>query len=335
MIELRQPGDGVCVCLQTPFQKEFIKDGRKYLCGELDLQNFRDQSSEDTSRPCKIVFRWEATDGLASVIEISENEDFSKIFLSGKGKNLFEAYNFEIGRKYFWRVRNAKEESGVFSFSTEDAAPRFLYFDGTTNVRDLGGYITEDGNRIKQGLLYRGAELDMHDGLLTLDGKYTMHDVLGIRTDLDLRGEAIGFANESPVGEDVKYVQVALRAYEDYIKEGNFENVARIFDLLSDRENYPLYFHCWGGADRTGCLAFTIEAILGLAEERLMQDFELTCLSKFGNVKNRNDEDFAAMVNTLYTYGNTWRERMTEFLIKCGVSMKKIDRVREILLEKP
>lgn len=334
MIELHNPKNGVCISLQTSMQKDFINNGRRYLTGELDLYSFRFQTANynDPSRPAKIIFEWSAKDALSSTIEISKKSDFSDVFMSAVGCNRFEAYNFESGTTYYWRVRNPREESEVFSFRTEDVLPRFLYIDGTTNVRDIGGYITEDGKRIKQGLLFRGAELDMHSHI-TEYGKRTMRDILGVKTDMDLRGEAVGFTNESPIGDDVNLVQLRMRAYETYVKEENYENMAKVFDILADETNYPVYFHCWGGADRTGCLAFTVEAILGLDEENLMKNFELTCLSHLGNVKNRDDEDFAAMVKTLKEKGGTWRERMTGFLIECGVPAENIEKVRKIMLE--
>ncbi len=335
MIELKCPVNGAHISLQTSIQKEFIRDGRKYLTGELDFDSFRWQFGEytDKSRPVPISFRWEAKDALSSTLEISKTADFSDIFMSVVARNRFDCYNFEIGTTYYWRVRNPREESEVFSFSTEDAAPRFMFIDGTTNVRDIGGYVTEDGRRIKQGLVFRGAELDMHQ-ILTENGRKTMHDVLGIKTDLDLRGEAVDFTEKSPIGDDVKFVQVPLCAYEEYIQEQNFEALKKIFTLLADKNSYPLYFHCWGGADRTGCLAFTIEAICGVDEETLMKDFEFTCLSGMGNVKNRDEENFAAMVKTLRTYGKTWKEIMTKFLLESGVPAENIEKIREIMLEK-
>ena len=334
MIELKLPKNNVCISLQTSQQKEFIADGRKYLTGELDLQSFRFQTTNynDPSRPARIIFEWAAEHGLSSTVEISKTADFSEIFMTGVGCNRFECYNLESGAVYYWRVRNPKEETEVFSFRTLDVSPRFLYFDGTTNVRDIGGFVTEEGNRIKQGLLIRGAELDMHT-VLTENGKKMMKDVFGIKTDIDLRGEAIGFTLSSPIGNDVNLVQVPMRAYDEFVKEDNFSNLVKVFDVLSDEKNYPVYFHCWGGADRTGCIAFAVEAILGLKEEQLMQNFELTCLSNMGNVKNRDDEEFVSMVETLSGYGKTWKERMTNFLVESGVSLCQIEKIRKILLE--
>ncbi len=334
MIELKNPINGACVSLMTSVQKEFIRDGRRYITGELDLQSFRWQYHDlfDASKPSRVSFRWESTDAFSSTIEISKTVDFSDIFLSATARNQYDGYNFEIGTTYYWRVRNPREESDVFSFKTEDIAPRFMNFDGTTNARDLGGCITIDGKRIKQGFIYRGAELDMHQ-VLTDAGRSTMHNVLGIRTDIDMRGEAVGFCNESPIGKDVRFAQIPLCAYKEYIQEENFKALDRIFTLLADKENYPIFFHCWGGADRTGCLAFTIGAILGLEEELLMRDFELTTLSSDGNTKSRDDEEFSSMINSLKGYGENWKERMTNFLIEAGVSFEKIEKIREIMLE--
>ncbi len=335
MIELKKPCNGVCISLQTSIQKEFIREGRKYLTGELDLDSFRWQFGEycDKSRPVPVSFRWEAKDALTSTLEISKSEDFFEIFISEIGRNKCDVYNLEIGTTYYWRVKNPREESEVFTFSTEDAAPRFMYFDGTSNVRDIGGFVTEDGCRIKQGLMYRGAELDMHMNLSDA-GRKTMHDLLGIKCDIDLRGEAVGFSAKSVIGDDLNFVQVRLCAYEEYIKEENREQLKTVFDALADRNNYPLYFHCWGGADRTGCIAFTIEAILGLDEENLMKNFELTTLSGLGNVKNRDEKEFTSMINTLKGYGKNWKERMTKFLVEFGISKEKIEKIREIMLEK-
>ena len=335
MIELKQPRSGACICLQTSMQKDFIANGRKYLTGELDLYSFRRQSVvfNDPSVPAKITFVWEQKDGFLSRLEVSKTPDFAKIFLSAEARNSFEAYNFEIGTTYYWRVTNPKEESEVFSFTTVDAAPRFLYVSGTTcNIRDIGGYVTEDGRRIKQGMLLRGAELDMR---LQIDevGRKILHDTLGVRTDIDLRDEAIGYTFSSPIGEDVAFVQMPMRAYTEYISPENFENLKTVFAVLTDPNSYPAYFHCWGGADRTGCLAFTLEALLGLEEAKLMQDFELTCLSGWENIRKRDDENFAAMVAELRKMGSTWRERVTNFLVGCGVPAAQLEAFREIMLE--
>ena len=41
------------------------------------------------------------------------------------------------------------------------------------------------------------------------------------------------------------------------------------------------------------------------------------------------------MVKTLRGYGKNWRDIMTNFLVEAGVSKENVEKVREIMLEKP
>ena len=67
-----------------------------------------------------------------------------------------------------------------------------MKIDGIYNVRDLGGYVTESGERTLQGLFFRGGALSddtshAYNHNLTANGAAYMRDVLGIKTDFDLR----------------------------------------------------------------------------------------------------------------------------------------------------
>ena len=57
--------------------------------------------------------------------------------------------------------------------------------DGVSNTRDIGGYQTVYGY-VKEGLVYRSAKLEA----ITDKGLETLKNKLGVKTDLDLRGEA-------------------------------------------------------------------------------------------------------------------------------------------------
>ena len=52
------------------------------------------------------------------------------------------------------------------------------------------------------------------------------------------------------------------------------------------KEDKVVYFHCHGGSDRTGTLAFLIEGLLGVSEEDLSKDYEVTYYS--GSNRKRN-----------------------------------------------
>jgi hypothetical protein len=54
------------------------------------------------------------------------------------------------------------------------------------------------------------------------------------------------------------------------------ERVKNMFLAFGDAENRHCYFHCWGGADRTGTIGFMLGGLLGMSYTDLIIAFELT-----------------------------------------------------------
>ena len=68
--------------------------------------------------------------------------------------------NLELGRTYRWRVRQfGTGDSAEASFTTEDEPPRLLRAGGVSNFRDLGGWRTADGRRVRENMILRSAGL--------------------------------------------------------------------------------------------------------------------------------------------------------------------------------
>ncbi len=327
MITLLQPTDGAQVSLQTAAQIAFAENSRDYAAPDFDWRNLTQTSDPDCSIPAPVVFAWQANG--EAVLQISRTEDFDAVVRTAAAQDGTDVYNLEIGRTYYWRVLCGGETSEVRRFQTQDRAPRWINIDGTTNVRDVGGWKTLDGKRIRQGLLYRGSEMDIHKEI-TEDGIRELRDYLGIKTDLDLRGEVVGKRFDSPLGESVAFRLVPIGAYDEYFKETAPYPV--IFGLLADRSSYPIYLHCWGGADRTGSLVCMIEALCGVSEADQDMDYELTSLSVWGK-RSRQGEGWQMFTDELKTLGETRREQARAFLRRAGVSDETMDRIVEILTE--
>lgn len=302
---------------------------------------------------------------------VSENQDFSghtKQFATDKTS--VKAMNLFANTEYYWKVvTDDGEESEVKSFTTGDY-PRWITarsLDGIEdgrgiyNVRDMGGYMTESGKRVKQGLVYRGGEITTmsgngHYNTMTEYSKfifrYEMNMVGGV--ELDLRGasdisdgyKANGFAEDG----DIEYVQYAIKSYEQTFTQTR-SYVAPIFEVLKNANNKPVYYHCFGGADRTGTIGFLLNGLLGVSYEDLVIDFELTSYSSINNEHIRNHLDghqhqydrWPALINQLKTDttgGYAWdgnkllKENIENFLIKaCSVPQNTIDTIRDIMLE--
>ena len=63
---------------------------------------------------------------------------------------------FVPGVRYFWRVEDSRtgEYSVTDSFAVKDRPIRYISTEGGDNIRDLGGWLTESGKRVRYGVLY-------------------------------------------------------------------------------------------------------------------------------------------------------------------------------------
>ena len=241
------------------------------------------------------------------------------------------------GTEYFWYVEAQFDEKTVKSdinkFRTL-MAPKTVKIDGVSNVRDLGGYVTEEGKHIKYGVVYRGADLTH----ITDEGIKKAVDVLGIRTELDLRNK---YENGvSPLGENIKYVSVSAPYYGyvawDKYKEALLEEI-RVF---ADPDNYPIYFHCALGRDRTGTLAYILLAVCGVSEEDIYTDYYMSFFSDMGgytdaaNPTERKSQLHA--LNLAIAPGQLDKplsEKIAKKLIKLGITEEEIKAIRANLTE--
>jgi hypothetical protein len=80
--------------------------------------------------------------------------------------------------------------------------------------------------------------------------------------------------------------------------------------------NEIVYMNSTYGAERTGTLAFLINGLLGVSEEDLSKDYELSSFSgdKKAPVCKRNEGDFPAMVAAIKGLnGNTLQEKIYHY----------------------
>lgn len=251
--------------------------------------------------------------------------------------------------------------SKTMSFKTDGQAPRWIALEGRVkNVRDLGGWRTRDGRRVKQGMAFRGQGLndDSVDGETPGKNRLTVEDVaylkqtLGIRTDLDLRTPSeIAGMTKSPLGDGVKFIHHPSPCYSGIFKKDGkgssladkgMRTMAENFRVFCDERNYPIYFHCIGGADRTGSLAYVLNAVLGVDRYDLELDWESTFYPdglpevKSGYSGKREWRSIGWLDDGFARFGDvdsSWNDRVVQYLMACGVTRTEIEKFREIMLE--
>ena len=165
-------------------------------------------------------------------------------------------------------------------------------------------------------------------------GRRYMTDKLGIKTDLDIRSDLECWSmTGSPLGPGVKWIHIPYRAYAGMGAANGKASFKRAFAVFLDEKNYPIDFHCIGGADRTGSLAYVLEGLLGMDDESIEKDWEITCFEYesqgFGH-KARYDQ----LLKVFAKYpGATTRERCEAYVREQGFSDGDIGKLREIILE--
>lgn len=350
------PGEGILP--STPFvAEEFLipesggiidmhtADQNAYLNGEPFYTV--ETGKEEKSRPAGAILQWYNGKGANSVdeyrVEISEKEDFSSVssYVVAGTKTYCRLTDLYVQRQYYWRVtavRNGIDLAVRTSSFTTGGAPRNLEVGGVTNVRDVGGWERSDGTLVKQGMLYRTARLNRSNTSslhteITASGIRTMKESLHVRTELDLRGkndtEPGGLNGKSVLGEDVNYHLVEMKANSTL--ENRPEEIRQVFEILSEEKNYPIFFHCDIGTDRTGIVAFLVNALMGVSEEDLYRDY---MFSNFADISdNRSHSALSKHLNELYYYpGDSLSEKTASYLQEyCGVPDGQIENVIRLL----
>ena len=313
---------------------------------------------EDRSVPRPVHLEWEfpgaSGDEIAYELRVSRDRSFRdalvfKNIAESPGARFFRrdgharvaVWHLHIGTRYFWKV-TAKEgeeqvaESPVWTFTTHGALPRWIRAPGITNVRDMGGWPLPGNRRVRQGVIYRGPAMNMYaDGSNPYEvsdtGERILIDRLGIHTDLDLRGCNEEKAAPALDTTRVRWIQIPILAYAMMLECKN--EYRRIFEVLADADNYPILFHCAGGYDRSGTVAFLLLGLLGVSKGDLMRDFGLSSLS-FAPRSHLADY-FQELLSVVMSYGkpeDSINERVENLLRSFGVTEEIIGRIRSQLI---
>lgn len=179
-------------------------------------------------------------------------------------------------------------------------AERRVIMEGLVNFRDLGGYQTTGGERIRWGMIYRGDSLQRaNDADKERFRQLNIQEVYDFRRDDEVEKSPNRFPEEHPV--HYHHMPVAhgefnfMTAMERLKKNsadtiddktiinGYLDNTVKyattwgaVISRLAEDDCPPLFFHCTAGKDRTGICAALLLSALDVPEETIKSDYLLS-----------------------------------------------------------
>ena len=247
-----------------------------------------------------------------------------------------------------------------------DYLERHYAFEGCFNFRDIGGYLNQEGKRIKKGIYFRAGRQDRMS-----DKDLSQLSDLKIATQIDLRRpdevleqgkgplEAMGanYINIAVIPEGgsdklsrlVGDTRISGKRYLGYLEFGP-TTWLRLFGILANKDNLPVVLHCTAGKDRTGVSTAFLLSILGVSREVIEADYLLTNLdterqadfieSTVGYPEGYDRETMISVAGVpkdamkvfLDGLESKWGSAI-EYLEKIGVTQEQMDAVRTNFLE--
>jgi protein-tyrosine phosphatase len=237
--------------------------------------------------------KWETfppMEGIVSIYESTNPDSFNVraplaiVNIKDGFKDVFALRN--LTRSYFKLVFNNK-----YSVITGERA---IPMQQLSNFRDFGGYYNENNLQSQWGRLYRSASLSY---ATTMDVKFLY--ALEIKTIIDLgldnrayryranqifnfplraNPHSMVFFSDKILSKQMRKNDVIIDQQDNlsYIIEHNADYFEQMFDVLTDKKNYPIVICCDVGKDKTGIAAALVLSALGVDREQVISDFLLS-----------------------------------------------------------
>ena len=336
--------------IHTAGQAEYLAYDGEYV--SIPEANYPD-GQQHLSDPEPINLAWNFTPEAGKTVSrydimVGKEADLSDGYvIKGTANANLDVYNSYLGDNYFKVIANysdnTTDSSKIMKYKVENVYPRNLKIDGMTNCRDMGGArLLEDGGYIRQGLIYRtsgtnswGNGRAVVTDTITSAGKEELLTRLGCKTEININN-----SGSNQVGVE-NFVDAYM--YYDGGKHHMYRNtepLKRVFHALAQPENYPVFYHCRIGTDRTGFVAIMLSALLGVSENDIYQDY---LFSNFGNIQEKRyigdkagRDNILKYMDDLKTYpGEKLQNKCYNFLLSIGIPAEELDSIIEILTEGP
>lgn len=324
--------------IHTDEQKAFLEYQGDYL--ECPTSLYPDGTKHlSDSKPITLTWNYELpADKTVEKFSIlyGQNKDLSDGYqVDGGAEDTISFNNPYLGRNYYKLTATFTDgtidETPIRHFEVDSTYPRNLTIAGMTNCRDLGGRVLEDGGKIKQGMIFRTSGKNQN-GSLTDATTEEMVNHLKLKNEINLAGDSDSYnlkLTGTSLFEGSRMDTSSYGGYHHFSR--NAEAVKNFFEFLEDPNNYPVYYHCKIGTDRTGLCTILLTGLLGVKLNDIYQDYIFSNFGKIGErraIGNGDSHDAMKYLNDIINFpGEKFQNKCYNILLSIGLSRATLDAV--------
>ena len=331
--------------IHTEEQKTFLEYEGSYAKMPKDqFPNGKNHLSD--SKPIELTWNYELPEEGKEVAKYSvvfgQEKDLSDGYkVDGNTEEKISFYNPYLGRNYYQLTATftdgTTDQTPIRHFEVDSTYPRNLTIAGMTNCRDLGGRKLEDGGKIKQGMIFRTSGKNQN-GSLTDATTEEMVGHLKLKNEINLAGDSNSYNLQLAGTTLISSCRMDTSSTGGYSHiSRNTEAVKNFFNFLADENNYPVYYHCKIGTDRTGVCTILLNGLLGVSYNEIYQDYLFSNFGKIGEqrtIGDGNSHDIRKYMDDFMKFsGEKFQNKVYNILLGIGVSKDTLESVISILTE--
>ena len=340
--------------IHTLNQKNYLNFSKPYysITGS-DLNDFSATGSSSLSKsswaPKSVTVSWNYTAPSGKTVSkfqllYGQRSDLGDAYtVEGTTSNSVSFVNPYLGDNYFKVIANfsdgTKEASPIKIFKVDTQAPRNLDVGNMPNCRDMGGRTTYAGGKIKQGLIYRTAG-NKFDNRSSIDSacKNVLTNQLKVKTEINVANSTSNNVNLTGTKVVDAFMAYGATPYSNLAR--NSVRIRQVMDVLAEESNYPVFYHCRIGTDRTGITGVMINGLLGVPFNEVIQDYGFSNFSPIDNQRypgktpDSNGDDIKKYIDEILAMpGINFQEQTYNALLSIGCQPETLNNIIDIMTE--
>ena len=241
--------------------------------------DFKTPPSVERLNSDSIELKWENKNPVD--IYILEKSDSNIKGMKPVATKVSNSFNYELksGDVKYFVLKDSKDSETI------KVGERLLPLEDGSNFRDIGGYKTIDGKRVKWGMIYRsGSSSNLNVTDISTIKRLNLKTMVDLRSDEEralapskidnVRYVSYNYSFMSMMPKDKTQMKNGAQLYHNmpyFLKP----QIKEVFAQLLQKQ-IPLEYNCSAGQDRTGVVTAIVLSALGVPRETIIADYRLS-----------------------------------------------------------